>query len=56
MRARGVLPWRRDDVPMLCAAHTPLALGDWVVAASLRAGAERRGRVRIEWTGAGRIC
>ncbi|MFZ9652162.1 MAG: tRNA lysidine(34) synthetase TilS [Steroidobacteraceae bacterium] len=56
LRARGVLPWRRDDVPMLCAAHTPLALGDWVVAASLRAGAERRGRVRIEWTGAGRIC
>jgi tRNA(Ile)-lysidine synthetase-like protein len=55
LRAAGVLPWRRDDVPLICSAKSVLAVGDWAIAATLRATASTRRRLRLEWTGAGSI-
>jgi len=55
LRAAGVLPWRRDDVPLICSAKSVLAVGDWSIAATLRATATTRRRLRLEWTGAGSI-
>lgn len=55
LRTAGVLPWRRDDVPLIGSARSVLAVGDWAVAAALRATASTRRRLRLEWTGAGCI-
>ena len=55
LRAAGVLPWRRDDVPVLCGARAPLLVGDWLIAARVRAAVNSRRRLRLEWTGAGCI-
>lgn len=55
LRAAGVLPWRRDDVPLICSTKSVLAVGDWALAATLRATPATRRRLRLEWTGAGWI-
>jgi tRNA(Ile)-lysidine synthase len=52
MRARNVLPWMRDRIPLLHAGRTLLAVADLWVNAECRAAKATGRRVRIDWVDA----
>lgn len=50
LRAAGVLPWEREQVPLLYAGRRLIAVGDVYLAAAFRATGSAGGkRLRLEW-------